>query len=248
MAGFSPTGVICEIAREDGEMAKRDDLFKFAKKHGLKIVTIRDLIEYRCESEKLIDRVAETVLPTEFGEFNLAVYKSVVDNKEHIALVKGKVDGKKNVLVRVHSECITGDLFGSKRCDCGNQLEYSMRKIADKGEGVLLYMRQEGRDIGLINKLKAYNLQDKGYDTVSANKELGFPADLRDYGIGAQILVDLGLSTIELMTNNPKKVVGLAGHGLEIAKRIPIEIVPNGRNHKYLKTKKEKMGHILKHV
>jgi 3,4-dihydroxy 2-butanone 4-phosphate synthase / GTP cyclohydrolase II len=248
LAGLSPTGVICEISREDGEMAKGDDLFKFAEKHDLKIMTIKDLIEYRREKEVLVEKSAEAVLPTEYGEFKMFVYKSLVDEKEHVALVKGDVAGKKNVLVRVHSECLTGDLFGSLRCDCGKQLDESLKNVSEKGEGVVLYMRQEGRGIGLINKLKCYQLQDEGLDTVDANKELGFDGDLREYGIGAQILVDLGLSSIELMTNNPAKVVGLEGHGLEITKRIPIEIEPNDENHDYLKTKKQKMGHILKKV
>lgn len=247
MTGLSPIGVICEIAKDDGEMAKGNDLFAFAKKHKLSIITIRDLIEYRRKKEKLVERVAETTLPTEFGDFKMIVYKSFVDGKEHIALVSGNISGKKNVLVRVHSECMTGDLFRSKRCDCGLQLNSALNKIAKSG-GVLLYMRQEGRDIGLVNKLKAYNLQDEGCDTVSANEKLGFPADLRDYGIGAQILSDLGLATVKLMTNNPKKIIGLEGHGLKVTERVPIEIKPNAKSYKYLKTKKQKLGHILKHV
>jgi 3,4-dihydroxy 2-butanone 4-phosphate synthase / GTP cyclohydrolase II len=248
MAGLSPTGVICEISRDDGEMAKRDDLFVFAEKHDLKIITIKDLIEYRRDEEMLVEKSADATLPTTYGEFKIYVYKSSVDDKEHVALVKGDVSGKKNVLVRVHSECLTGDLFGSLRCDCGNQLDLALKAVSKEKEGVVLYMRQEGRGIGLINKLKCYSLQDKGLDTVDANKELGFDGDLRDYGIGAQILVDLGLSSIKLMTNNPAKVVGLEGHGLEIIKRIPIEIKPTGKNRKYLQTKKQKMGHILKNV
>jgi len=248
MAGMNPVGVICEISREDGEMAKGDELIDFAKKHSLVIITIKDLIEHRSSEEKLVEKSAEAILPTKYGDFNMVVYKSLVDDKEHIALIKGNVDGKKDVLVRVHSECITGDLFGSKRCDCGTQLEVALENISKAKEGVLLYMRQEGRGIGLINKLKCYNLQDKGFDTVDANKELGFDGDLRDYGIGAQILSDIGVTSIHLMTNNPAKVVGLEGHGLKITKRIPIEISPSDRNHEYLKTKKQRMGHILKKV
>ncbi len=248
LADLTPVGVICEISRDDGEMARGDELRNFAKKHDLDIITIKDLIEYRRTREKLIERSAETFLPTRYGEFKMVVYKSSVDEKEHIALVKGEVDGKKDILVRVHSECITGDLFGSLRCDCGDQLEVALEKISKSKRGVLLYMRQEGRGIGLVNKLKCYNLQDEGLDTVDANERLGFDGDLRDYGIGAQILYDLGVTSFDLMTNNPSKVVGLEGHGLEIIKRIPIEIKPTDRNRNYLKTKKQKMGHILKNV
>mgnify|MGYP003996113131 FL=1 len=248
LAGAKEAGVICEVARSDGEMAKGAELFEFAKKHGLKIMTIKDLIEYRREKESLVKRVAEANLPTDFGMFKIFVYKSDVDSDEHVALVAGDVYGKKDVLVRVHSECLTGDLFSSLRCDCGNQLHHALELVAKKGSGVVLYMRQEGRGIGLVNKLKAYNLQDDGYDTVDANRKLGFEDDLRDYGVGAQILVDLGVSTIHLLTNNPKKVVGLEGYGLKITKRLPIEVSPNNRNRKYLKTKKDKMGHILKDV
>lgn len=248
LAGSKPAAVICEIARDDGEMAKGDDLVKFAKKHGLLVVSIRDLIEYRRKHESLIKKSAETRLPTAYGEFRMFVYKSLIDGKEQIALVMGNVKGKKNVLVRVHSECLTGDLFKSQRCDCGEQLDKAFKAVAKKGIGVVLYMRQEGRGIGLVNKLKAYNLQDKGYDTVQANVKLGFSEDLRDYGIGAQILSDLGLTTIELLTNNPKKVIGLGGYGLSIVKMVPLETKPTKQNYKYLKTKREKLGHLLRHV
>ena len=248
LSDLSPVGVICEISRDDGEMARGDELKNFAKKHDLEIITIKDLIEYRRTREKLVEKSAETSLPTSYGDFRMVVYKSSVDEKEHIALVNGDVDGKKDVLVRVHSECITGDLFESLRCDCGTQLEVALEKISKAKRGVLLYMRQEGRGIGLVNKLKCYNLQDEGLDTVDANEELGFDGDLRDYGIGAQILYDLGVTSFDLMTNNPAKVGGLEGHGLKITKRIPIEIKPTDRNRDYLKTKKQKMGHILKNV
>lgn len=245
LAGLKASGVICEILNEDGTMARRPDLDKFAKKHNMKIATIADLIKYRQHKERLIRRATNITLPTLYGEFEVIAYETEVDDAVHIALIKGEVNGRENVLVRVHSECFTGDVLGSLRCDCGPQLHRAMQMINEEGAGVLLYMRQEGRGIGLLNKLKAYHLQDKGLDTVEANIELGFPADLRDYGIGAQILVDLGLHKIKLMTNNPKKLIGLEGYGLEMTERIPIEITPEKENYKYLKTKKDKMGHLI---
>lgn len=245
MAGLKPAGVICEIMKEDGTMARRPDLDAFAGEHQLKIATIADIIKYRQHKERLIRRVSESMLPTVFGEFNIIAYDTEVDNAVHVALVKGDVSGREGVLVRVHSECLTGDIFGSLRCDCGSQLHRAMEMINDEGIGVILYMRQEGRGIGLSNKLKAYHLQDQGLDTVEANIELGFPPDLRDYGIGAQILVDLGLHKIRVMTNNPKKIIGLEGYGLEVVERVPIEIPPKKENYRYLKTKKEKMGHLI---
>jgi len=245
LAGLYPAGVICEIINEDGSMARTPELIEFSKIHSLKICTIADLIEYRRKSEKLVRRVVSTKLPTEFGTFKLHVYESTVDEFHHVVLIKGDVRTKKPVLVRVHSECLTGDVFGSKRCDCGEQLRRAMKTISKKKKGVLLYMRQEGRGIGLMNKVKAYALQDKGLDTVEANEALGFKPDLRDYGIGAQILVDLGLKRIELMTNNPKKIVGLEGYGLEVVKRVPLEMKPMRANKRYLRTKKEKLGHVL---
>ncbi len=245
LAGLYPAGVLCEIMSDDGTMARLPELVKIAQKFNLKIVTIADLIEYRRRTEKLVERVARAKLPTRWGNFDIIVYRDVLTGEEHIALVKGEVAGKKNVLVRVHSECFTGDLLGSLRCDCGDQLHAAMRQIEEEGAGVLLYMRQEGRGIGLVEKIKAYHLQDLGFDTVEANCRLGHEADLRDYGIGAQILADLGLSTIRLLTNNPRKIVGLEGYGLKIVERVPIVADPNPFNVKYLRTKRDKLGHQI---
>jgi 3,4-dihydroxy 2-butanone 4-phosphate synthase/GTP cyclohydrolase II len=247
MAGLTPAGVICEIMNEDGTMARVSDLTVYCKHHGLKMVTVADLIRYRTRTEKLVRQVATVSLPTSFGDFVAHGYESVLDGEQHLALVKGDVAGAKDVLVRVHSECLTGDVFHSHRCDCGEQLQAALDRIEQEGTGVVLYMAQEGRGIGLLNKLRAYELQERGRDTVQANEELGFAADLRDYGIGAQILVDLGLTSIRLMTNNPRKLVGLEGYGLAITERVSLEVKPTGANLRYLRAKKEKMGHILHH-
>lgn len=245
LCGASPAGVICEVIKEDGTMARLPDLMEIKKKHGLKLVCIKDLIHYRNEKENLVRREVEVNMPTDFGVFRAIAYTNEVDNKEHVALVKGEIDGTKPVLVRVHSECLTGDVFHSHRCDCGPQFAAALRAIEREGNGVLLYMRQEGRGIGLINKLKAYKLQEQGLDTVDANLKLGFPADLRDYGIGAQILKDIGVRHIRLMTNNPRKIKGLEGYGLEIVERVPIQMQENEDNTRYLHTKAAKLGHML---
>src|SRR3954453_18311350 len=247
LAGLIPAGVICEVQNEDGTMARADDLAAYCFKHSLKMITIADLIAYRRKHDKLVERVVDTRLPTGFGEFIAVGYRSLVDDKHHVALVKGDVAGKEDVLVRVHSECLTGDVFHSLRCDCGEQLESALSMIEREGEGVLLYLAQEGRGIGLLNKLRAYKLQEDGLDTVDANLRLGLPADLRDYGIGAQILVDLGLSSIRILTNNPKKIRGMEGYGLSVSAQIPIEHVPNPHNEAYLRAKAERMGHTLHH-
>lgn len=245
LAGLTPAAVICEIMNEDGSMARLPDLVKFAEKHDLSLYTIEDLIRYRSHKDSLIRREAEARLPTTHGEFKLIAYSTTVDEKIHLALIHGDVEGKKDVYVRVHSECLTGDIFHSLRCDCGDQLHHALEIISKQECGVLLYMRQEGRGIGLVNKLKAYSLQDEGFDTVEANEKLGFGADLRDYGIGAQILSDLGLTSIQLITNNPRKVVGLEGYGLKITNRISLAIPPGKNNKHYLKTKKDRLGHLL---
>lgn len=246
MAGLYPAGVICEIMNEDGTMARVPDLMDYVKEHDLKLITIADLISYRREKEVYVKRVTKADMPTKYGDFEIVGYENILNGEHHVALVKGDISNGEPVLIRVHSECLTGDAFGSLRCDCGEQFAAAMKSIEEEGRGILLYMRQEGRGIGLINKLKAYELQDKGMDTVEANLALGFPEDMRDYGIGAQILVDLGVEKIKLMTNNPKKIAGLTGYGIEIVDRVSIQMNHNERNEQYLRTKQEKMGHILK--
>jgi 3,4-dihydroxy 2-butanone 4-phosphate synthase/GTP cyclohydrolase II len=247
LAGLNPAGVICEVMNEDGTMARVPDLIPYCERHGLKMITVADLIAYRRRTERLVERVVDTALPTTFGDFTAVGYRSLVDDKHHVAMVKGDVDGAEDVLVRVHSECLTGDVFHSMRCDCGEQLASALSMIEQQGQGVLLYLSQEGRGIGLLNKLRAYKLQEQGADTVEANLQLGLPADLRDYGIGAQILVDLGLSSIRILTNNPKKIHGLEGYGLSVTEQVPIESVPNAHNESYLRAKRDKLGHSLHH-
>ena len=247
LAGLTPAGVVCEIMNEDGTMARVPDLIPYCEKHGLKMITVADLVEYRRRTEKLVERDVAVRLPTDYGEFTAVAFRETLTGKHHVALVLGDVAGAEDVLVRVHSECLTGDVFHSLRCDCGEQLDLALQRIASEDRGVLLYMAQEGRGIGLLNKLKAYELQEGGLDTVEANIELGFPADARDWGIGNQILADLGLSTIRILTNNPKKIVGLEGFGLTVVEQVPIEVPPNAENRRYLETKKSKLGHRLHH-
>jgi 3,4-dihydroxy 2-butanone 4-phosphate synthase/GTP cyclohydrolase II len=248
LAGLHPSGVICEIVNDDGSMARVPDLIGYAARHNLRMITIQDLIAYRRKNDRLVERIVATDLPTAFGDFTCVGYRSLVDGKHHIAMVKGDVDGASDVIVRVHSECLTGDVFHSLRCDCGEQLEAALSMIEEEGKGVLLYLSQEGRGIGLLNKLRAYKLQqDEGLDTIEANLKLGLPADLRDYGIGAQILKDLGLSTIRILTNNPKKIIGLEGHGLSVTDQVPIVAAANPHNADYLRVKRERMGHTLHH-
>jgi 3,4-dihydroxy 2-butanone 4-phosphate synthase/GTP cyclohydrolase II len=247
LAGLIPAGVVCEIMKEDGTMARVPDLISYCERHGLKLVTVADLIEYRRRHEQLVERMTTVQLPTAYGEFTAVAFREKLTGKHHVALVKGEVDGAENVLVRVHSECLTGDVFHSLRCDCGEQLEQALSRIASEERGVLLYMAQEGRGIGLLNKLRAYELQENGFDTVEANLELGFQPDMRDYGIGNQILADLGLTTIRILTNNPKKITGIEGYGLEVVEQVPIETAPTPQNVRYLATKRDKLGHKLHH-
>jgi 3,4-dihydroxy 2-butanone 4-phosphate synthase/GTP cyclohydrolase II len=245
LAGFTPAGVICEILDADGTMARRPELEKFAEEHGLHFITVAQLVAYRLTKTRIIERITEANLPTAYGDFRVIAYQSVLDGREHVALVKGDLQAKANVLVRMHSECMTGDVFASKRCDCGEQLAAAMKRIEEEGQGAIVYLRQEGRGIGLANKLKAYSLQDGGMDTVEANAELGFQPDLRDYGIGAQILLDLELHSIRLLTNNPRKIVGLDGYDIEVTGREPLLVEPGEHNERYLDTKRAKLGHIL---
>jgi 3,4-dihydroxy 2-butanone 4-phosphate synthase / GTP cyclohydrolase II len=247
LAGLDPSGVVCEIMNDDGTMARVPDLAPYCERHGLRMVTVADLVEYRRRHEKLVERGASVQLPTEFGKFTAIAFREKLTGKVHVALVKGAVDGAENVLVRVHSECLTGDVFHSLRCDCGEQLDQALAQIEEAGSGVLLYMAQEGRGIGLLNKLRAYELQEQGLDTVEANLELGFPADARDYGIGNQILADLGLTTLRILTNNPKKLTGIDGFGLTVVEQLPIEVEPHSENERYLRTKRDKLGHRLHH-
>jgi 3,4-dihydroxy 2-butanone 4-phosphate synthase/GTP cyclohydrolase II len=247
LAGLIPAGAICEIMNEDGTMARVPDLVPYCKRHGLRMVTVTELIAYRRRTEKLVERIVATRLPTAFGEFTAVGYRSLIDDKHHVAMVKGDVADEQDVLVRVHSECLTGDVFHSLRCDCGEQLAAALAMIEREGRGVLLYLSQEGRGIGLLNKLRAYRLQEDGLDTVDANLKLGLPADLRDYGIGAQILSDLGLSSIRILTNNPKKIIGMEGYGLSVTEQVPIQAIPNPHNEDYLRAKRDKLGHILHH-
>jgi 3,4-dihydroxy 2-butanone 4-phosphate synthase/GTP cyclohydrolase II len=248
LAGLYPAGAICEVMNEDGTMARLPQLFKFREQHGIKIISVADLIKFRLKTESFVKRVATVQLPTRFGEFTLIGYENEIDHLDHVAMIKGDLQSQKNVLVRMHSECLTGDVFGSQLCDCGAQLHRAMEMIEGEGAGVIVYLRQEGRGIGLANKLRAYELQAQGRDTVEANEELGFKADLRDYGIGAQILADLQLKNIRLITNNPKKIIGLEGYGLKVVERVPLEVPPSQKNLNYLRTKKTKMGHLLTHI